>query len=84
MNTERTAEDRLNLTNREHARGGYWLHEATHMGYFMNTPSSGSGPVVRDLLVDYRDGRGENKAYGIDNAKELANYDRQFKTGEYT
>ncbi|KAI3546569.1 hypothetical protein CSPX01_04224 [Colletotrichum filicis] len=84
MNTEKTAEDRLNLANWEHARGGYWLHEATHMDYFMNTPSSGSGPVVRDLLVDYSDGRGENKAYGIDNAKKLANYDRHFTPGEYT
>ncbi|EXF77854.1 hypothetical protein CFIO01_04108 [Colletotrichum fioriniae PJ7] len=73
MNTERTAGDRLNLTNWEHARGGYWLHEATHMDYFMNTPSSGSEPVVRDLLVDYRDGRGENKACGINKAKKLAN-----------
>ncbi|KAK1714371.1 hypothetical protein BDP67DRAFT_513889 [Colletotrichum lupini] len=84
MNTEKTAEDRLNLANWEHARGGYWLHEATHMDYFMNTPSLGSGPVVRDLLVDYSDGRGENKAYGIDNAKKLANYDRHFTPGEYT
>ncbi|KAK1518258.1 hypothetical protein CABS01_05792 [Colletotrichum abscissum] len=84
MNTEKTAEDRLNLANWEHARGGYWLHEATHMDYFMNTPSSGSGPVVRDLLVNYSDGRGENKAYGIDNAKKLANYDRHFTPGEYT
>ncbi|KAB5542692.1 hypothetical protein GE09DRAFT_1136165 [Coniochaeta sp. 2T2.1] len=74
MNYLKRAEDRIYLENWTWTRGAIWLHEAMHMQYFMNT-MSGQDPSVPDLIIRNRDGN-EETAYGIINAKRLANWDR--------
>ena len=45
-----------------------------HMQYFMET-MAGQDPSVSDLIIRNRQGN-EERAYGIINAKRLANWDR--------
>lgn len=82
MNYLKRAEDRIYLENWTWTRGAIWLHEAMHMQYYMNT-MAGQDPSIPDLIIRNRDGN-EETAYGIINAKRLANWDRTYTPSKWS
>lgn len=65
-------------------RARVFLHETTHLDYFMNAP--GSSPLVDDLQFDWRQpgvGVTRDWAYGPKFCKILRNYGLQSESGKY-
>ncbi|KAI0529773.1 hypothetical protein GGR58DRAFT_526027 [Xylaria digitata] len=80
MNNDLDAQARQNLTMWSYNRASVWMHEVTHMDYFMNTPYC--GPIIEDLEFEhYKEVR---QAYGPRDAKRLANLDRQQGGAKWT
>lgn len=65
-------------------RARCFLHEVTHLDYFMNAPDK--SPYTWDLTFQYRLGGQKLNAdgYGPYNWKVIRNYVRQGKAGFYT
>lgn len=71
---KKSEEDQKNLENWNN-RARLFLHEVTHLNYFMNAPAK--SPVVDDAYIAYKDtdGKTQNEvAYGPYNVKVLRNY----------
>ncbi|KAI9674471.1 MAG: hypothetical protein M1817_001809 [Caeruleum heppii] len=66
------------------SRARCFLHEATHLDYFMDAPAK--NPYISDLSFSYRDRNGVQKVegYGPYNCKVLRNYIKAGKAGYYT
>lgn len=80
---DQSAQDRLNLTRWLDSRGSVWFHEVMHMQYFMGVGNHGSEDDIPDLKIDQPDGS-TGSAYGIVNAKRVANYDRTHTRGHWS
>lgn len=62
------------------------MHEATHLDSFVNAPDK--SPYVDDVRIKYGTGKGSGRhnerSYGPNNIKILANYEAVDKGGFYT
>lgn len=62
------------------------FHEITHLNSFMNAPSK--SPYIDDVRVKYGSGKGSGRhnerSYGPNDIKILANYEAVNKGGFYT
>ncbi|TGJ79062.1 hypothetical protein E0Z10_g9703 [Xylaria hypoxylon] len=72
LNNNQDASARLNLTMWMYNRASVWLHEATHIDFFMGNDVPGR-PQVVDLEFEYY--KEIRQAYGVRDTKRLANYD---------
>ncbi|KAI1120096.1 hypothetical protein F5Y10DRAFT_290321 [Nemania abortiva] len=80
MNNILGEKERQNLTMWQYNRASVWMHEVTHMDYFMNTPYY--GPIIEDLEFNYY--KEIRQAYGPRDAKRVANIDRVQGAGKWT
>ena len=61
-------------------RARIMFHEMTHLSYFMNTP--GKSPEVDDVIIDATSGTNQ-RCYGPENVKQLANYQGRVNKGGF-